>query len=129
MELHKDTVSNLKFISRIQVGEKINLKRMSIQTDNVFTTLIRSIFYDENRNKTLSFVQDTVHRTFDIIKCYEHSTLKSDVVMRSNIVSDLTDCTEGLQRLKETYHDDLKFACDIDTVIQLIKSKLSDIED
>ena len=35
----------------------------------------------------------------------------------------------GLQNLKETYSDDIKFLCDIDVLVQIIDAKLSEIDE
>ena len=47
--------------------------------------------------------------------------------MCKNLVNDLKNSKAGLQNLKETYYLDMKFICDIDTLIQTIDAKLLDI--
>ena len=51
MDANRETISRLKFIGKIQIGEKVNLKYMNIQTDGLITQLTR-ILNQENRNKT-----------------------------------------------------------------------------
>jgi hypothetical protein len=123
MELNKETISRLKFIGKIQIGDKVNLKSMYIQPDGLITQLLRSLNQD-NRSKTLIFLQDTFTKTFEILKLYENSTKSAEQIMCCNIISDLKLSKNGLSNLKETYADDIKFVCDLDTLLQTIDAKL-----
>lgn len=123
MESNKETISRLKFIGKIQIGDKVNLKSMYIQPDGLITQLFRSINQD-NRSKTLIFLQDTITKTFEILKFYEKSTKASDQIMCSNLIVDLKNSKNGLNNLKETYTMDVKFVCDLDTLLQTIDAKL-----
>ena len=125
MDNNKETISRLKFIGKIQIGEKVNLKYMYIQNDGFVTQLYRIIF-QENRSKTLTFLQDTVNKAFEILKCYQKSKKKSDKIMCTNLVEDLKNSRAGFLNLKETYITDIKFCCDIDTILQLIDAKLTE---
>lgn len=125
MDNNKETISRLKFIGKIQIGEKVNLKYMYIQNDGLITQLYRIIF-QENRSKTLTFLQDTVNKSFEILKCYQKSKKKADKIMCTNLVEDLKKSKEGFLNLKETYISDIKFCCDIDTILQLIEAKLTE---
>jgi hypothetical protein len=125
MDNNKETISRLKFIGKIQIGEKVNLKYMYIQNDGFITQLSRIIF-QENRSKTLTFLQDTVNKAFEILKCYQKSKKKSDKIMCTNLVEDLKNSKAGLINLKETYSMDIKFCCDIDTILQLVDAKLTE---
>ena len=124
MELNKETISRLKFIGKIQIGDKVNLKSMYIQPDGLITQLLRSINQD-NRSKTLIFLQDTINKTFEILKLYEKSSKASEQIMHSNIILDLKNSKNGLNNLKETYSLDVKFVCDLDTLLQTIDAKLN----
>lgn len=128
MESNKETISRLKFIGKIQIGDKVNLKSMYIQPDGLVTQLLRSINQD-NRNKTLIFLQDTISKTFEILKCYEKSTKNADQIMCSNLILDLKNSKMGINNLKETYTLDIKFVCDLDTLLQTIDAKLEGFED
>ena len=125
MDNNKETISRVKFIGKIQIGEKVNLKYMYIQNDGIITQLSRIIFQD-NRSKTLTFLQDTINKSFEIIKCYQKSKKQSEKIMCANLVEDLKNSKLGLINLKETYTDDIKFCCDIDTLLQMIEAKLSE---
>ena len=126
MESNKETISRLKFIGKIQIGDKVNLKSMYIQPDGLITQLLRSINQD-NRSKTLIFLQDTISKTFEILKCYETSPKNSDQIMCSNLILDLKNSKHGIHNLKETYTQDIKFVCDLDTLLQTIDAKLDGV--
>ena len=124
---NKETISRLKFIGRIQIGDKVNLKDMYIQPDGLFTQIYRTINQD-NRSKTLIFVQDTINKTFEILRCYDNSSKSSDKLMCLNLVNDLKNSKNGIINLKETYNNDIKFTCDLDTLLEIIEAKLSEID-
>jgi hypothetical protein len=124
---NKETISRLKFIGRIQIGDKINIKDMYLQTDGLLTQVARTIF-QENRNKSLIFVQDTINKTFELLKCYDKSKKNADKYMCMNLITDLKNSKNGLINLKETYISDVKFVCDIDTILEIIEAKLSEID-
>ena len=125
MDNNKETISRLKFIGKIQIGEKVNLKYMYIQNDGLITQLYR-ILFQESRVKTLTFLQDTINKSFEILKCYHNTKKKSDKIMCINLIQDLRNSKAGLLNLKETYIQDIKFCCDIDTLLQLIDAKLAE---
>ena len=127
MITNKETISRLKFIGKIQINEKIDLKTMSIMQDGIFTQLSRTVFQD-NRNKTLVFLQDTINKAFEIIKCYGNSNKNSDKLMCLNLIHDLKNSRNGFNNLKETYASDIKFCCDIDVFLQMIDAKLSETD-
>ena len=124
---NKEVISRLKFIGKIQIGEKISLKDMNIQQDGLVTQIYRTINQD-NRLKTLVFIQDTITKTFEILKCYDKSKKNSDKLMCINLINDLIKSKNGIINLKETYSSDIKFTCDIDTLIEIIEAKLSEID-
>ena len=127
IEVNIETISRLKFIGKIQIGDKVNLKNMYIQPDGLITQISRSILQD-SRSKTLVFLQDTISKTFEILKCYERTKKNSDKIMCANLINDLKNSKNGLSNLKETYSMDIKFTCDLDTLLQTIDAKLSEIE-
>jgi hypothetical protein len=127
MESNRETISRLKFIGKIQIGDKVNLKLMYMQPDGLLTQLSRSINQD-NRTKTLIFLQDTINKTFEIFKFYEKSENNSEQIMCMNLYTDLKLSKQGLNNLKETYATDIKFTCDIDTLIQSIDGKIADLD-
>ena len=123
-----DNISRLKFIGKIQKGEKINIKYMFVQQNNLFTKINRSIYYCDNRQNTLSFLTETVKKSFeDLIQHIKNATT-FDITIANNIVQDFDNCKSGLSNLKDTYNDDLMFCCKIDKIIQDINARLEEIK-
>lgn len=127
MLTNKETISRLKFIGKIEINDKIDLKNMTITHDGIITQLSRTVFQD-NRSKTLVFLQDTINKAFEILKCYDKSTKNSDKIMCLNVINDLKSARAGLLNLKETYITDIKFCCDIDVLLEMINAKLSETD-
>ena len=125
---YNEAISNLKFISRIKSGEKINVKFMYVQQDGIVTKISRTLQF-ENRQHTLNFIRSTISRSFEIIATYSSSKLDSELHTATNVVSDLKLSKHGIQNLKETYANDVKFSCDMDTILQEIDARLIDIKD
>ena len=95
MESGKEIISSLKFIGKLQKGDKINTKFMYRQPDGLPTRISRTFINQDNRHNTINFIQNS---------------------------------REGLVNLKETYACDLKFCCDMDTILQTIHSKLKEVD-
>ena len=116
--------SRLKFISSVQVGDKINVKFMIIQKDSFFTKMSRTVYY-ENRQNTMIFIKDTIQRTFEILDNHHINSIQLDGYNIETLKTDLENCILGIDNLKQTYLGDVKFCCDLDTIIQEIGQKLS----
>jgi len=126
MESDNEVISRLKFISKIQKGEKINVKYMFVQPEGIITRLSRTLYYHCNRTNTLNFITNTIRATLQIIsRCRKSDT---DHLLCKNIITDLQESKKGIVNLKNTYIDDLKIGCDLDTVLQEIDSFLSSLE-
>lgn len=125
---HKDIIKKLKFISRIEPGERINVTSISTTSHNFFSSIYRSIFR-ESRTKTFHFLNDVVDRSFELIVLYQESVKISDRITCSQILEDLSSCTTGLKNLQTTYVEDRNFFCDIDTLIGSIFARLAEFYD
>ena len=123
---NKEIVSRLKFISRINGGEKINVRYMYVQQDDIATRLSRTLYHKDNRNNALSFIKDTIDRSFEIIKTYKNSDLESKRILCQHILSDIKEAKKGILNLKETYLEDIMFCCRIDVVVQDMDARLRD---
>lgn len=121
MESNSEIHSRLKFISKIQKGEKVNTKYLYVQPVGFLTGLARTLFNQDNRGNTLSFLQNTIVKAFDILNLYSCSNRKSDKIICINLLKDLKQAKIGLINIKETYILDVKFCCDIDVLIQQIE--------
>lgn len=128
MEQDEEVISRLKFIGKLQKGEKINVKYMFVQSESIITSVSRYLIHQDNRQNTLNMVKDTIDKSFDIISLYSISDKKSQQQICTNIIQDLKSVKNGVKNLKETYIIDTKFCCDMDTILQGIDARLSEIK-
>ena len=49
-------------------GEKINVKELTLQTESYITSVSRSVWFVDNRNNTVSFIQNTIQAAFNLLK-------------------------------------------------------------
>jgi len=124
MDSNKEIVSRLKFIGRIQKGEKINTRHMYVQQDGFTTTISRTFINQDNRGNCLSFIQDTISKAFELLSLYERSDRDCDVMIALNIIKDIQTAKNGINNIKETYMVDVKFTCDLDTLLEFIDARL-----
>lgn len=128
MDSNKEVISRLKFISKINKGEKLNVRYMFVQQDDMATRLSRTFYNKDNRGNTLNFVRNTIDRSFEIIFTYLNSDKVSERAMCHNIIQDLKRSKDGLINLKDTYVMDIKFCCDMDTILEDIDAKIAEME-
>ena len=124
MDGTKEIISRLKFVGRINKGEKLNTQYVFVQPDDMVTRLSRTFYNKDNRSKTLGFIRSTIDRTFEIIQALIISQDASDICTLNNMLIDLKQSKNGILNLKDTYSTDLKFCCDLDTIVQDIDAKL-----
>ena len=126
-EYNRDIITRLKFIGTFSPGEKIDVKNLRVESNNILTPLKRLI-QGESRDHTYSFLNSTIERSFDIVKSYSTSERVSERLMCKNILEDMIKAIKGLQNIQKTYKDDKLFYCNIETIIENIHSKLSEVK-
>lgn len=130
MDVNDEVISRLKFISKINPGEKISVKGMYIQTDSWMTSIARSVFTHDSRESTMSFLNTAIKKGFDLLRMY-HDNAKADPArtfdqtMFQNILQDLCHAKRGLFNLKKTYESDRMLCCKLDTLAQEINALLT----
>tara|TARA_Y100000385_G_scaffold133014_1_gene138192 strand:+ start:12588 stop:13106 length:519 start_codon:yes stop_codon:yes gene_type:complete len=124
MDGNQEIISRLKFIGKLKKGEKINTCHMYVQQDGITTSLSRTFAYQDNRGNALNFCQETISRSFELLITYERSDSSTEKVLFSRLIEDLQQSTVGLRNLKFTYITDIKFCCDMDTLLENVLAKL-----
>jgi hypothetical protein len=125
MESNSETISKLKLIGKLQNGDKLNTKYVFIQKDGLFTRLSRWIYWQDNRANTINFVRNTIYSTFSMIVTLKKTNKRYDNLILLNIIEDLEQAKGGMINLKNTYADDIKFCCDIETLLESIEVELT----
>jgi len=128
MESDKEVVSRLKFIGKVQKGEKINIQNFTVQPQSLSTKLVRTFLIHDNRLNTLNFIRITINKAFEIINDYLASEQTIKKHLCRNIIKDLIQSKQGIYNIRETYFDDIKFCCDIDVLIENVDATLLNIQ-
>jgi hypothetical protein len=129
MESNIEILNRLKFLGKLQKGEKISVSKMQVQPDGWITSIIRTFFSNDNRETTLNFINCVINRSFEILSEYILSNKQFEFNQTHNIVKDILGARESLKNLKYTYNGDVMFCCNIETVIQSIDAKLQEVYD
>jgi hypothetical protein len=127
MNTNDDIIPKLKFISRLNKGDKINVKNLYIQPNNFINKISRSFIHIDDRTNTLMFVNNTIKKGFELFLKHIDSSNPFDNIVCQNLLYDLKNSTNGLINLKETYADDIMFICKIDSLIEEINARLVEI--
>ena len=77
-ENQQDTITRLKFLGKVNKGEKINVKELTLQSEGYVTALSRSVWCVDNRNNTISFIQNTIQAAFNLIQLLSKNNGVSD---------------------------------------------------
>lgn len=123
----EDVISKLKFIGKLQEGDKINTTQLYVQKPTYATSLARTLSY-ENRSETYNFIKDVINQAFDIVFSFSQSTKKFERNICFNIIDDLLQAKNGLENLKLTYTEDVMYVSQIDTMNSLIDAKIEELK-
>lgn len=125
METNQEILGRLKFIGYVEKDEKIDIRHVKRQSNNIATKIQRCFIYPDNRINTLKFLKDVINRSFEIAETYIRS---DNTILFHGVITDLVKAKQGMINLKYTYSDDTKFCCDIDVLIENIDSKITSIK-
>ena len=121
-----ETITRLKFLSKIRKGEKINVMANTLQPDSLLTSLSRAILNTDNRQNTLTYIQNSIYSGFQLFTTYVRSDKTSEKKLAVQIIKDIQESKHGIKNLKNTYQDDIMFCCSIDTYLQTIDAKIEE---
>ena len=124
----QEIITRLKFLSRVSKGQKVNVKDMTLQDESWITSASRSVWNIDNRNNTMTFIQNTITSAFNMIVLLLKSDSVGDHQICKTIVGDIIKSKQGIQNLKSTYGDDTYFCCGVDTYVQMINAHIADLK-
>jgi hypothetical protein len=127
-ENQQNTITRLKFLGKVNKGEKINVREMTLQSEGYVTALSRSVWYVDNRNNTVSFIQNTIQAAFNLVQLLSKNSGISDNELAKTIVRDISLAKIGINNLKTTYSEDTFFCCSVDTYVETMNARLLDIK-
>jgi hypothetical protein len=123
-------ISTLKFFSKLDEEEKIDVANLGVQKDNWVTSLWRTFLQrTESKEKSLVFIQ----------KIYEESIQCAEFLIRGNepfhkdvgnlLIKSLEEAQKGVETRKELYKDNKKFVSDIETFVTVVSSKIKHLKE
>ena len=127
-ENQQDTITRLKFLGKVNKGEKINVKELTLQSEGYVTALSRSVWCVDNRNNTISFIQNTIQAAFNLIQLLSKNNGISDQELAKTIIRDIGLAKIGINNLKTTYSEDTFFCCSVDTYVETVSARLLDLK-
>ena len=86
---NEEVISKLKFLAKVQKGEKINVNGLFVQLDGLKTTVSRTVWNVDSRQNTLTFIEKVLANSTNLIELYLNSNNHSKFEMAKNIINDL----------------------------------------
>jgi len=118
-----ETVSNLKFISKIREGEKVDVQSRQLCSNDWTTSMYRTfVSRKESRSFTFEYLRTVVEEAIKMIKNFMHDDSKSNMAIV--IIDSLKESKVGFTNLKKTYCDDRMFASKIETLLSSIETQI-----
>lgn len=121
-------ISRLKFLSKINKNEKIDTKNLVVQPADTYYTSLTRTYKQDSRNNTLSFIQSIIRNSFLLIDKYATSEVISEQKIVKHLADDIQHCKLGITNVKSTYESDTMFCCSLDTLLQNIDAKVSELK-
>jgi len=132
-------VSKLIFLSKIQKGEKINIKDLFVRdNDSVLQRLFRSLRnYStymsgsdivESKEATLEFIDLTVNAAITLILSYSKSTNEFHKRIIAIITEHLEQAKKGINNSINTYSNDRRFISQAIAVIKTLEARLESLQ-
>lgn len=113
-----EIVCKLIFLSKINEGEKINVKSMSITDNSMYANVYRYLFTTESKETTYEFIKNTIDNAFSVL-CLSKNQELTDTIIKSII-----DSKNGIIKLQQTYSLDRMFVSKLETLLKLIELRL-----
>lgn len=115
-------IVTLELFGKIRNGDKVNITENNINIEHpTWISSIKRWYSDDNRNKTLEFLQNLVQKSSNQFKQLEEKKICNDRLIRSTY-----NAIIGIRCLTFTYSDDLLFVTSIENIIQQFEILIDD---
>ena len=123
---NEDVFVNLTLISKIEVGDKLvrNKADKLLNIDTTYFQFLTRWFRGNNRNNSLKFISLVLVKAFEINDKLLSDKTANTAQQLFRLTSDLKNCLNGLNNLKQTYSYDKLIQSEIDVMIDNIRLKL-----
>ena len=118
-----EIISRLKFLQNVRSGDKIHTSKISRQPNGWMTSFTRYID-GEDKTKTLRFLRKTLDDAFELFEMFRTSDKSHQVQVSQIMIKDMQAALVGVGNFKSTYAHDLKFMCDLTTLLESVQMRL-----
>jgi len=124
----QDVLSKLKFLSKIQRGEKIDTRKLEFINDSYYNRALRTISPRESRDHSMNFIRGVTDEALVIAtKAFSmNSQFEKDIGMM--ILCALKEMKAGVLNLGGTYDDDRMAVSRIETFLEILDAKITELE-
>lgn len=133
----QDVVSKLKFLSKLQPGEKLQVNGLSVVENSWFGKIYRHLTSKgktakeilESREISLTFISELCESALKLAL----SVVDKDGTCQQEIwhmtISNLKEFQPGIKNLMVSYETDRLFVAKVDTFISILNAKIKELEE
>lgn len=122
-------ISTLKFFSKLEDDEKIDVADLGVQKDNWMTSVWRTFQRKESKEKSLVFIQKIYEESIQCAEFLIKGTEPFHKDIGNLLIKSLEEAQKGVETRKELYKDNKKFVSDIETFITVATSKIKHLKE
>lgn len=124
-----ELISRLKFISKIQINQIVDLKSFSVMQPSLSTSLYRTCIRmgTENREEVLAFFCNTINSSIDYATKYSKIKDKYHEMICHLILNALEQSKAGILHYKKTYAKDIMYCSKIETLLETFHVKFRNL--
>lgn len=123
----QDVVSKLKFISKITIGEIVDVGTLTLMDNTWKTSAYRTILArGESREKTFELFAETTSIAFEMATEYLSDSTPFLYNIGLMIMDAIQESKQGILNHSKTYGEDKMFVARSETLIKTIEAKIKD---
>lgn len=123
----QDVVSKLKFISKISIGEIVDVSTLTLMDRSWTTSAYRTVLArGESRESSFELFAESTGLAFEMAAEYLSSPAPFFYNIGLMIIEAIQEAKQGILNHSKTYSDDKMFAARSETLIKTIEAKIKD---
>lgn len=119
-----DILIKLRFLAKIQRGNKINVNSMDFVDANSLLGSISRAFHHENRNVTYMFINSVIDQAVTSLNQYGPKGYLPNSIFQKMLVNGLYQARRGIAELSSTYRADPETVAKIEVCLEKIDLQL-----
>jgi len=127
----QDTISKLRFISKIEEGDVVDVHSLTLSKISYITSVYRTVVArDESRERTLDFFRRTLHDAFELTEaCMKERKDRPQFFddMTNLILLSIKESKTGILNHCKTYGNDRMHTSKIEAFLMSVSARLKDL--